>query len=101
MRFRTICLMLLTSLGLTPAQAQDLLACVDPDVKETLLFQGFDGGRQISRSLPGSFKELATPDGFDLVGSSVEDDVRLSGMLEITPLEGSGFLASFRATKLN
>jgi hypothetical protein len=49
---------------------QDLLECVDPDVKQGLLFQGFEVDRVVSRAMPRLLDGLQAPQGFEFVGSS-------------------------------
>lgn len=51
--------------------AQDLLSCVDPDVKQALVFQGFDGDTVVSRELPKAFADFRAPEIFEFIGSSV------------------------------
>lgn len=53
------------------ALAQDLLECVDPDVREGLLSQGFETDRVVSRAIPDTFRSMPTPPEFEFVVSSV------------------------------
>ena len=53
--------------------AQDLLECVDPDVREGLLFQGFDSNVVVSRQLPALMQSVTIGGDFKFIGSSVSD----------------------------
>lgn len=49
---------------------EDLLACIDPDVRAGLLNMGFLGGRIISRTLPDQFAFLPESGDFEFIASS-------------------------------
>ena len=53
------------------AVAQDLLSCVDPDVKQALVFQGFGGDTVVSSERPKAFADFREPQNFEFIGSSV------------------------------
>ncbi len=71
MMARTMALLFFATLLSSASWAQDLLACVDPDIRQTLLSQGLDGDRVVSRSVPEALSDIPTPEGFEFVGSSV------------------------------
>jgi len=71
MMARTMALLFFATLLSSASWAQDLLACVDPDIRLAFLSQSLDGDRVISRSVPEALSDIPTPEGFEFVGSSV------------------------------
>ena len=57
----------------TTALAQDLLSCVDPDVRQALVSHVHGGDAVISRELPEAFEAFQVPESFDYIGSSVSE----------------------------
>ena len=51
--------------------ADDLLACVDPDVRQALLVRGYGDDIAVNRSLPDVLRGVVPPQGFEFIGSSV------------------------------
>ena len=49
---------------------KDLLACLDSDVKEGLLFQGFGQQAAVTDSLPEKLRDIPVPTQFEFIGSS-------------------------------
>ena len=67
--FVFVAVTLLTTVSL----AQDLLECVDPDIRAGLLFQGIEINRIISREAPEVLSDVSVPGDFQFVGSSVSN----------------------------
>lgn len=55
------------------ALAEDLLSCVDPDVRQALVSHVHGGDTVISRELPEAFEAFQVPESFDYIGSSVSE----------------------------
>ena len=53
-----------------PAWSDDLLDCVDPDIKAAFLWKYDSGETRISRDTPAVFSAMRFPDSFEYIGSS-------------------------------
>jgi hypothetical protein len=53
--------------------AQDLLECVDPDIRESLLWRGYGGPMTVEPSMPAVLTGLRVPTEFQFLASSVSD----------------------------
>ncbi len=60
-------------LASTSSAQEDLLACVDPDVREGLLVAGAGPGARVSRAVPEPLIGLPDSDVLEYIGSSVTD----------------------------
>lgn len=68
--FLTLVLLLL---GSTSSAQDDLLACVDPDVRQSLLFGIVEAGTLVTRTLPDLLSGLPESDDLEFIGSSVSE----------------------------
>lgn len=58
-------------IGNASSAQEDLLACVDPDVREGLLFRTTEMGASLSRTVPDELADLPDADALEFIGSSV------------------------------
>ncbi len=70
MRYRILTVVLALAGNASSAQ-EDLLACVDPDVREGLLFRTTEMGASLSRTVPDQLADLPDADALEFIGSSV------------------------------
>jgi len=76
---RKMCIAALSSLFSLTALGQDLLQCVDPDVRNALLFSArLEGVMQITPALPASMNVFDVPADFELIGTSVRGGMSTS-----------------------
>ena len=64
---------LLTLLFQLPLSRANAIACVDPDIAQTLIGQAYERPLTITRELPDDFPPMAIPENFKLIGSKDSD----------------------------
>lgn len=70
MKYRLLTLVF-ALLGSASSAQEDMLACVDPDVREGLLFRTTEMGATLTRTLPDELADLPDANDLEFIGSSL------------------------------
>lgn len=90
----TIGLILFVMLFSASPTHADLLDCIDPDVKQTLLQSVYSPPPTITREIPDSFPDFTHPEGFAFIGSSATNNsVSIAFKTSFPPVKAEGEMA--------